>query len=376
MDFSLSDNQQLLKESVERFIERDYDFDHRQAASRSDDGFNRDTWATFAELGWLGATLPEAYGGTEGGGVETMVLMEALGRGLVVEPVLPSVILGGGIVRHAGNEDQKQALLPAMAEGGKLLAFGYAEPQSRYDLHDVALAAARDGDGYVLNGQKSVVLNGDTADTLIVSARTAGERRDTDGISLFVVAVGADGLEVRGYPTVDGQRAAELSFDNVRLGDDALLGDEGAALGTIERVIDEAAAAVCAEALGIMAVLNDTTLEYLKTREQFGKKLGEFQALQHRMVDMFVAREESIGLVNVASMRIDDDDEHERKRCVSAAKVQIGRAGRLVGQEAVQLHGGIAMTDEYKVGHYFKRISMIGRLFGDLDHHLDRFINL
>jgi pimeloyl-CoA dehydrogenase small subunit len=376
MDFSLSDDQQLLKESVERFIERDYDFNHRQAASRSDDGFNRDTWATFAELGWLGATLPEAYGGTEGGGVETMVLMEALGHGLVVEPILPSVILGGGIVRHAGSEDQKQALLPAMAEGSKLLAFGYAEPQSRYDLHDVALTATKDGDGYILNGQKSVVLNGDTADTLIVSARTSGERRDKDGISLFVVDRGADGLDVRGYPTVDGQRAAELGFDGVRLGTDALLGAEDQALGAIEQVIDDATAAVCAEALGIMAVLNDTTLEYLKTREQFGKKLGEFQALQHRMVDMFVAREESIGLVNVASMRIDDDGDQERKRCVSAAKVQIGRAGRLVGQEAIQLHGGIAMTDEYKVGHYFKRISMIGRLFGDLDHHLDRFITL
>ena len=376
MDFSLSEDQKLLKESVDRYIERDYSFADRQAASRSDDGFSRETWATFAELGWLGAAMPEAYGGTDGGGVATMVLIEGLGRGLVVEPLLPSVVLGGGVIRHAGSEAQKQALLPELIEGQRLLAFGYAEPQSRYDLNDVALAATKDGDGYVLDGQKGVVLNGDTADSFVVSARTAGERRDEDGISLFHVERGADGLGVRGYPTVDGQRAAELSFEGVRLGGDALVGEEGKALPVIERVIDEAAAAVCAEALGIMAVLNDTTLEYLKTREQFGQPIGKFQALQHRMVDMFVAREESIGLVNVAAMRIDSDDERERRRAVSAAKVQIGKAGRLVGQEAVQLHGGIAMTDEYKVGHYFKRLSMIGRLFGDADHHLDRFAAL
>ena len=376
MDFSLSDDQRLLKESAERFIMRDYPFEKRRANAALREGFSRDTWAAFADLGWLGAALPEAYGGSGGGAVETMVLMEELGRGLVVEPLLATAILGGGLILGGGNEQQKSELLPAIAQGRLLLAFAYAEHQSRYDLHDIVLTATRDGAGYVLNGQKSVVLNGDSADKIIVSARTGGERRDRLGISLFLVDGTSDGPRVRGYGTVDGLRAAELDFDNFASPAAALIGEAGGAFALIERVIDEATVAVMAEALGIMAVLNDLTLDYLKTREQFGRPIGKFQALQHRAVDMVIAAEESRSLVMVAAMQADSGDQPARARAVSAAKVKIAAAGRLIGQEAVQLHGAIAMTDDYRLGNYFKRLTMIGRLFGDADHHLRRFAGI
>ena len=376
MDFSLSEDQRLLKESVERYITRDYPFDRRRANAAYDEGFSRKTWADFVDLGWLGAALPEAYGGSGGGAVETMVLMEEFGRGLVVEPLLATAILGGGVIRHGGNEAQKAELLPAIIEGRLLLAFAYAERQSRHDLHDVALTADGHGADYVLNGQKSVVLNGDSADKFIVSGRTGGDRRDRSGISLFLVDGETPGLNRRGYPTIDGLRAAELTFDNVRIPAAALIGDRGDGWPLIEKVIDQAAVAVMAEALGIMAVLNDSTLDYLKTREQFGQPIGKFQALQHRMVDMVIAAEESRSLVMVAAMESDAGDPAARSRAVSAAKVQIAKAGRLIGQEAVQLHGAIAMTDDYHLGHYFKRLTIIGRLFGDADHHLRRFTEL
>ena len=376
MDFALSSDQRLLKESVERFVRRDYPFAKRRANAAADGGFGRDTWAVMAELGWLGAALPEDWGGSGGSGVETMVLMEGLGRGLVVEPLLSSAVLGGGLIRHGGSDAQKAALLPALVRGELLLAFAYAERQSRYDLQDVALTARRDGVGFVLDGHKGVVLGGDTADAIVVSARTGGARRDAAGISLFLVDRDVAGLTSRGYPTIDGSRAAEFVFDGVAVDADALVGDLDGALPLIERVVNTATAAVSAEALGIMSVLNEATLEYLKTREQFGQPIGRFQALQHRMVDMFMAREETQSLVAVAALTADADDPARRARAVSAAKVQVGKAGRLIGQEAVQLHGAIAMTDEYGVGHYFKRLGMIGRLFGDADHHLRRFASL
>ena len=379
MDFALSSDQRLLKESVERFVRRDYPFTKRRANAAADGGFGRDTWAVMAELGWLGAALPEDWGGSGGGGgggVETMVLMEGLGRGLVVEPLLSSAVLGGGLIRYGGSDAQKAALLPALVRGELLLAFAYAERQSRYDLQDVALTARRDGVGFVLDGHKGVVLGGDTADAIVVSARTGGARRDAAGISLFLVGRDVAGLTSRGYPTIDGSRAAEFVFDGVAVVADALVGDLDGSLPLIERVVDTATAAVSAEALGIMSVLNEATLEYLKTREQFGQPIGQFQALQHRMVDMSMAREETQLLVAVAALTADADDPARRAHAVSAAKVQVGKAGRLIGQEAVQLHGAIAMTDEYGVGHYFKRLGMIGRLFGDADHHLRRFASL
>ena len=373
MDFSLSFDQRLLKDSLERFVREDYDFATRRAASAADEGFDRATWARFAELGWLAATLPKEFGGLGGGAAETMVLMEGLGRGLAVEPFVPSILLGGGLIALGGTADHKAELLPLLAEGRLLLAFAYAEPTSRYDLHDVTVSARRDGDGVVIDGAKCVVMAGGSADKVIVSARSAGERRDTDGISLFVVERGAEGLSVRDYPTVDGLRAAEFGFENLRVPADALIGEWDAGLPLIERVVDKATAAICAEALGIMAVLNEATLEYSKTRVQFEQPIGKFQALQHRMVDMCIAYEETKSLVYLAAIKDDDADPVERAKAVSAAKVQVGEAGRLIGQEAVQIHGGIAMTDEYYVGHYFKRLSMIDRQFGDADHHLKRF---
>ncbi len=373
MDFSLSSDQRLLKDSLERFVRADYDFATRRAASATDEGFDRATWARFAELGWLAATLPEDFGGLGGGAAETMVLMEGLGRGLAVEPIVPSVVLGGGLIALGGSADHKSELLPALAEGRLLLAFAYAEPTSRFDLHDVTVSARRDGDGVVIDGAKCVVMAGGSADKVIVSARTSGERRDTGGISLFLVDRGVEGLSVRDYPTVDGLRAAEFGFENVRVPADALLGEWDAGLPLIERVVDRATAAICAEALGIMAVLNEATVEYSKTRVQFEQPIGKFQALQHRMVDMFIAYEETKSLVYLAAIKADDEDPVERAKAVSAAKVLVGEAGRLIGQEAVQIHGAIAMTDEYYVGHYFKRLSMIDRQFGDTDHHLKRF---
>jgi alkylation response protein AidB-like acyl-CoA dehydrogenase len=264
-------------------------------------------------------------------------------------------------------------VLPALAEGKLMLAFAHGEPQSRYALADVTARAARDGNGYVLSGKKAVVLHGDSADKLVVSARNAGSSRDKKGISLFIVDAKAKGVAIRGYPTVDGQRAAEITLDQVRVGADALLGAPGEAYGAIEHAVDRAIAALCAEAVGIMEVLNTTTLDYLKTRRQFGVPIGSFQVLQHRMADMMLEHEQAKSMAILAALSADSADARERRRVISAAKVQIGKSGRFIGQQAIQLHGGIGMTDEYIAGHYFKRLTMIAQSFGDEDHHLERF---
>jgi alkylation response protein AidB-like acyl-CoA dehydrogenase len=373
IDLELSEEQQLLRDSANRFIEREYDFAARRKAASSEEGFRRSAWKTFADLGWLAVGLPEELGGF-GGARETAVLMEALGRGLVVEPYLATVVMAGKAVALAGSDAQKDEILGAVIGGEMLLSFAHGELRSRYTISHVETTATKSGDGWVLNGHKGVVLNGDTADLLAVSARTAGGTQDKDGISLFLVDPKAKGVTVRGYPTNDGGRAAEIAFENVTA--DALLGAEGGAYPVIEEVMDRAAAAVCAESLGLMAVLNDMTTEYSKTREQFGQAIGKFQVLQHRMVDMFVALEESRSLTSVYMADVDSGDRDERRYAVSAMKVQCDKAGRKVGQEAVQLHGGIAMTDDYSASHYFKRLSVIARLFGDADWHTDRFASL
>ena len=373
LGFESTEEEELLKESVDRFIERDYPFDRRLAAARSETGFREAIWATFAELGWLGLSLPESAGGFGGGARQTALMMEAFGRGLVTEPYLASIVMAGGAVAASGSDNQVASLLPGVASGDKRLSLAYAEPHSRYDLNSVSTSAVRKADGYVLNGHKSVVLNGDTADSLIISARISGTELDQAGISLFVVPGAQQGVTVRGYATNDAGRAADITFDNVEVGDDALLGEEGEAFAKLEQIVDRATAAVCAESLGIMTVLNDITLEYSKTRQQFGQPIGKNQAIQHRLVDMFVALEESRSLLSIYMGDVDSDDARERTRAVSAMKIQIGKAGLLVGQEAIQLHGGIAMTDEYIAGHYFKRLTVITRLFGDVDWHLDRF---
>ena len=369
MDFDLTDEQRLLKDSVDRLVADRYGFEQRRAYLALPGGRDPAIWAQCAELGLLGLPFAEEHGGFGGGPVETMLVMEAFGRGLVLEPYLPGVILGGGLIRHAGSAAQQRAILPALAEGRAMLAFAHVERQSRYDLADVATTARRDGEDFVLDGAKSVVLGGDGADTLIVSARVAGGRRDEDGIGLFLVDAAAPGLVRRGYATQDGLRAAEITLSGARA---TALGTPGAALPLMRRVVDQAIAALCAEAVGVMTAMHETTLDYLKTRKQFGRAIGEFQALQHRAVDMLVALEQARSMALFATVMADSEDAAARGRAMAAAKAQIGRSGRQIGQEAIQLHGGIGMTMEYKVGHYFKRMTMIDQCFGDADTQIAR----
>ena len=373
MDFRLSDEQKLLQESIGRFIAGEYTLEKRRSYMKQPEGFSRDNWRKLAELGLLGLPLPEDAGGSGGSGPDVMVVMEQFGRGLVVEPYLASIILCGGLLKQADGHGD---LLSALAGGELLMAFAHGERQARYTLHDVETTARRTGGGFVLNGQKSVVLHGDSADKLIVSARTAGASRDRHGISLFVIDRSAKGVSVRGSPTIDGLRSAEIALADVAVGADAVLGAADEALPLIERAVDGAIAAVCAEAVGIMGALVETTLDYLKTRQQFGAPIGRNQALQHRMVDAQIAYEQAKSMACLAAMMADSMDDTARRRAISAAKVQIGRSGKFIGQQAVQLHGGIAMTDEYKAGHHFKRLTMIGSQFGDADHHLGLFAAL
>ncbi len=373
MDFSLSEEQQLLKDSVDRFVREAYEFENRRKLAQTDQGFSDDNWRQMAELGWLAVGLPEEYGGIGGGPVEVMVIMEAIGTGLVLEPFFATVALGANALLLGGKEELKSELLPKLAAGEIKMALAYAERQSRFDLNDVEFAAKADGDGYVLDGHKGVVLHAASADKIVVSARTSGGSRDADGITLFLVDAGAAGLSRRDYPTVDGQRASELTFEAVKVGADAVLGEVGGGLAILEQVAERGTVALMAEAVGCMQVLLDTTNEYLKTREQFGQPIGKFQVLQHRMVDMFMNVEEARSMAYMATMKIDEEDARERARAVSAGKVQIGKSGRFVGQQSVQLHGGMGMTDELSVGHYFKRLTMIDTMLGNQDHHLKRY---
>ena len=373
MDLSHSEEQIMLRDSAERFVEARSGADNLRKMRASDEGFSRDNWKQMAELGWLALPFTEDQGGLDGTAVDTNVLMEAFGKGLLLEPFLTTVVMGGSALKAAGNAAQQAELIPAIIEGNLLLAVAYAEPQARFDLFDVATTARKDGDGWVIDGHKAVVLHGDSADKIIVSARTSGDRRDKSGISLFIVDRGAAGLERRAYPTLDGSRAAELFFNSVKVGADALLGQEGNGLAVLEKVSDDAITALCAEAVGAMKVLLDTTVEYTKTREQFGQPIAKFQVLRHRMADMMMEYEQAKSMALVAALKVDSADPVERRKAVSGAKVQIGKSGRFVGQQAVQLHGGMGMTDELAVGHYFKRLTMIDILFGNVDHHLKQF---
>ncbi|HXA24323.1 MAG TPA: acyl-CoA dehydrogenase family protein [Acetobacteraceae bacterium] len=370
MDFDLTDEQRLLKDSVDRLIADQYQFEQRKKYLAEPDGWSRNAWKQYTELGLLGLPFEEKHGGFGGGPVDTMIVMEAFGRGLVLEPYFATVILGGGLLRRAGTPAQQQALIPEIAQGKLKFAFAHVERHSRYDLADVATTARRDGADWVLDGAKSVVLHGDCADRLLVTARVSGDRRDRTGIGLFLVDPSAAGVVRRGYPTQDGLRAAEITLSGARVAPGDVLGDAGAALPAIDHVIDEAIAALCAEAVGTMQAMHETTLEYLKTRQQFGRPIGQFQVLQHRSVDMLVALEQARSMAMFAAVMAAEDDARERRRAMAAAKVQIGRSGRHIGQEAIQLHGGIGMTMEYNVGHYFKRMTMIDMLFGDADTHL------
>jgi pimeloyl-CoA dehydrogenase small subunit len=370
MDFDLSEEQRLLQESLGRLIADRYAFEQRKLYMQAADGWSRELWAQYAGIGLLGLPFPERHGGSDGGPVETMLVMEAFGRTLALEPYLATVVLGGGLLRAGGSEALCAELVPKIAEGGLTLAFAHVERHSRWNLADVATKAVRNRGGWTLDGDKSVVLHGDSADKLVVTARVGGGQRDRSGIGLFLVDATAPGVARRGYPTQDGLRAAEVALNGVQVGADAVLGEPGAALPLVERVVDEAIAALCAEAVGAMSVMHELTVDYLKTRRQFGREIGSFQVLQHRAVDMLMALEQARSMAMYAAMMAAETDALQRRNAISAAKTQIGRSGKFIGQQAIQLHGGIGMTIEYKVGHYFKRMTMIDATFGDADHHL------
>ena len=371
MDFSLNETQEMLADSIEKFIENEYDFDTRQKYASSDAGYSDAVWRTFAELGWTAVPFSEADGGFDGTSIDTMVVMERFGRGLVVEPYLANVVLAGGLLKRLSNGAQRERWLHPLIAGELQAALAFVEPQARYDLANVATTATPDGDGWRLSGHKGLVLNGRNASLLLVPARTGGEPTDTDGISLFAVDAGADGVAVLDYPTVDGHNAAEIRFDNVALTGDAMIGDAGQALAALEATIDDATLAVCAEAVGIMQIMKDKTIEYSKNRVQFGVPIGSFQALQHRMVDMLTACEQSQSLLMYATM-VHAAGQDDAQRAISAIKYQVGTTGRKVGEEAVQIHGGMGVTWELDIAHYFKRLIAIGQLFGNADWHLDK----
>ncbi len=372
MDFDLSEEQRLLKESVDGLLNSSYDFDQRKKYAAEKGGWSKAAWSKLAEQGLLGLPFAEADGGFGAGAVETMIVMEALGKALVLEPYLATVVIAGGFLRHGGSAAQKAAYIPGIIDGSKTFAFAQLEKNSRYDLNDIATSAKKKGAGWVIDGEKFVVLNGEGADVLVVTARTKGGQRDKDGIGVFLVPANAKGITKKGYPTQDGLHAADITFTGVEVGADAVIGDPEKGLALIERVVDDARTAMCAEAVGAMDESLKSTVEYLKTRTQFGVPIGSFQALQHRAADMFVAVEQARSMSMFATMATDFDDARERATAIAAAKVQIGKSRKFVGQQSVQLHGGIGMTMEARIGHYFKRLTMIENTFGDTDYHLRR----
>ncbi len=370
MDFALTEEQELLRHSVQRLFADHYAFEARKRYAQEPGGYSRAQWARYAELGLLGLPFAEEHGGSAGGPVETMIVMEEIGRALALEPYLATIVLAGGLLRLGGGKALCADLVPKIAGGDLTLAFAHAERQSRYDIADVAASARHEGAGYVLDGAKSLVLHGDSAGKFIVSARLSGGRSDKDGLALFLVDAAAKGVSTRGYATVDGLRAAEVTLSGVRVDAGAVIGEPGKAFPLIERVVDTAIAALAAEAVGAMAAMHEQTVDYMKTRKQFGVTIGSFQALQHRAAEMLVALEQARSMAMLATMMAAEENVRERRQAISAAKVQIGRSARIVGHGAIQIHGGIGMTMEAKVGHYFKRVTTIDTTFGDADFHL------
>lgn len=368
MDFDLNESQALLQDSVRKALTAKYGFENRKAYMASETGWSRDMWAQYAELGLLGLPFSEEDGGFGGGPEETMLVAEQMGRHITLEPWFSTVVLGGGFLRHGADAALRGELVPAVAAGEALIALAQTERQSRYDLFDVTTTAKKDGSGWVITGRKGMVLHGDTADWFVVSARVSGGQRDKSGIGLFLVAAKEKGVDVRGFRTVDGGRAAEVDFTGARA--HAALGEPEGGLPILDRVVDEAIAALAAEAIGAMDVVHAMTLDYMKTRQQFGRPIGSFQALQHRAADMLVAIEQSRSMAYFATMAAQGSDPVERRNNMHAVKAQIGRSQRFVGQQSIQLHGGIAMTMEYAAGHYFKRLTVNEATFGDTDHHL------
>jgi alkylation response protein AidB-like acyl-CoA dehydrogenase len=370
MDFDFKEEQLQFADALKRWVARDYGVETRRAVIQSTGGTSGTAWSTLVELGMTALPVPSAQGGFDGSAVDMFVVMRELGRGLVVEPYFATV-LGAQFLKLGGGHD---SVLEGVATGDIKLACALGERQSRHDMADIAVTARRDGDGYVIDGEKKAVIHGGEAQSLIVSARTSGGRRDRDGISLFLVPLDAPGVRVTGYRTLDGMRAADIAFGGVKVPMGALIGAEGKGWDILDAALDYGAGLLCAEALGAMEALFDATLDYLKTRQQFGVPIGKFQALQHRMADMFIHLEQARSMALLAAVKLDAGDEDERRRVVSAAKYRVGQAARFIGQQAVQLHGGMGVTDELPAAHYFKRLSMIELAMGDSDHHLARFI--
>lgn len=375
MDFNFNEEQTLIQSQVAQFIQRDYEWEKRQVLVASDLGFSSENWKTFAELGWLGISLSEKSGGFGGSALESMIIMEEFGKGLVVEPFLETVILCAGLIDSCGNEEQKADLLGPVISGEMHLALGFTEPQSRFNLADVTTEAKKKNGDYLVSGFKSVVMNGPNADKLIISARTSGKQNDKEGISLFVIDSNLEGVSLRNYPTVDGRRASEVTLENVIIPSSSLLSEEGNGFQHLEDAIDSATLAICAEAVGAMEVLYKTTVEYTKTREQFGQAIGKFQVLQHRMVDMFMEYEQSKSLLYMATIK-NVEGSKDAKKAISGLKYQVGKAAKFIGQQSVQLHGGMGVTEELNVGHFFKRLTTIITIFGNTDYHLKRYSQL
>ncbi|MDC0509060.1 acyl-CoA dehydrogenase family protein [Gammaproteobacteria bacterium] len=375
MDFTFNEEQTLIQDQVDQFIQKEYDWETRQSLSNSDLGFGDNNWQKFAELGWLGISTSEECGGFGGSAIESMLIMEAFGKGLVVEPFLETIIMCGGLLDEHGTDQQKSSILESAIEGKMHLAMAYAEPQSRFNLSDVVTEAKEEGDSFVLNGYKSVVMNGPSANKLIVSARTSGAQLDENGITLFLIDGDAEGLNKTNYKTVDGRRASDLTIENVKVTKDDIIGQINDGFTLLDSSIDRAILAISAEAVGAMEVLYKTTVEYTKTREQFGTSIGKFQVLQHRMVDMFMEYEQCKSLLYMATMK-QEEGSIDSKKAISGLKYQVGKAGKFIGQQAVQLHGGMGVTDELNVGHYFKRLTTIGTIFGNTDYHLKKYSSL
>jgi alkylation response protein AidB-like acyl-CoA dehydrogenase len=374
MDFNLTKEQEQLSDTIQRFVAKEYAVERRRTILKSKEGFSREVWAKLGELGLLALQVPEEHGGMGAGAIEVLLTMNAIGKGLLLEPYLPSAILGTALVRELGSAEQQRSILPRLAAGELIVVPAHGEAGARYDLERVATKATASADGFVLEGKKTVVLHASAADLLIVSARTSGRLDDEAGISLFVVPREAPGVSLQAYPTMDGQRAAEVTLHEVRVPRSSLLGPLGGAFATLVAVFDLGLAALCAEAVGALQASLDATIEYTRTRKQFGQPIGKFQALQHRMADMFIHVEQARSMSYLAAMRCTDSNAAARRRAVSAAKVLVGQACRYVGQQSIQLHGGMGMTDELLISHHFRRLAAIELSLGDTEHHLEQFV--
>jgi alkylation response protein AidB-like acyl-CoA dehydrogenase len=372
MNFDLSEEQQLIADSVSRFVADNYALDARRKLVESEPGYSDAHWKTFAELGWLCLPFDEEDGGIGGNAIDVMVVMEQFGKGLVLEPYFATVVLGGGVLKRTLQGERRAALIGGIIDGSLKFALAHTEEQSRWDLDDVTTSARAEGEGFVLNGAKCVVLHAQTADWLIVSARTSGGQIGAEGISLFLVDPAAEGVEVKGYPTVDGLRAAEVTFKDVNLAGEALLGERDGGFPVLRAVANEATLALCAEALGGLERLYKDTVQYTQDREQFGHPLADFQTLQHRMVEMFMEYEQCRSMVLRATMEFVQNG-NDAERTISGCKYLIGEAGKFISENAVQLHGGMGVTEELAIGHFFKRQFVIENQFGNVDWHLERF---